>query len=198
MVMQIKLVVVVIVDIGIFLSPINFSSVRISQLKVQWSENYRDQNVPFRKFQPEKRFQKILGDLFRVKTVKMGNYTIFQMFGKQEILQQMFRKLQISNRLPNRYFSKIDVGCPRSLSQIVFQTDIFRKLTLGAPVAGVAWWFWLDALSNVGGRGQRNRVEIARSRFCGLVAEQCSRQNRHVTQASAPEERRLSWLARAH
>ena len=32
--------------------------------------------------------------------------------GKYEILQQMFRKLWISNRLPNRYFPKIDVGCP--------------------------------------------------------------------------------------
>ena len=32
--------------------------------------------------------------------------------GKQEILQQMFRKFKISNRLPNRYFPKIDVGCP--------------------------------------------------------------------------------------
>ena len=28
---------------------------------------YRDQNLPFRKFQPEKRLPKILGDLFRVK-----------------------------------------------------------------------------------------------------------------------------------
>ena len=34
--------------------------------------------------------------------------------GKQEILQQMFRKL--------------------ARSKIVFRTDIFRKLTLGAPV----------------------------------------------------------------
>ena len=32
--------------------------------------------------------------------------------GKQEILQQMFRKFQISNRLPNRYFPKIAAGCP--------------------------------------------------------------------------------------
>ena len=31
------------------------------------SENYRDQNSPFRKFQPKKRVPKILGDLFRVK-----------------------------------------------------------------------------------------------------------------------------------
>ena len=51
----------------------------------------------------------------------MGNYTIFQMFeilgeaGKQEIFQQMFRKLQISDRLPNRYFPRIDVGCPCTL-----------------------------------------------------------------------------------
>ena len=48
----------------------------------------------------------------------MGTYTIFtcsKILGeadKQEILQQMFRKTQISNRLPNRYFTKIDVGCP--------------------------------------------------------------------------------------
>ena len=31
--------------------------------------------------------------------------------GKQEILQLMFQKFQISNRLPSRYFPKIDVGC---------------------------------------------------------------------------------------
>ena len=49
----------------------------------------------------------------------MGNYTNFRCLkilgeaGKQEILQQMFRKFQISNRLPKRYFTKIDVGCPR-------------------------------------------------------------------------------------
>ena len=48
----------------------------------------------------------------------MGNYTIFRCSkilgeaGKQNILQQMFRKFWISNRLPNRYFPKIDVGCP--------------------------------------------------------------------------------------
>ena len=49
----------------------------------------------------------------------MGNCTIFQMFGnlgeadKQGILQQMFQT--------------------NSRSQILFLTDIFRKLTLGAP-----------------------------------------------------------------
>ena len=32
--------------------------------------------------------------------------------GKREILQQMFRKFSISNRLSNIYFPKIDVGCP--------------------------------------------------------------------------------------
>ena len=30
----------------------------------------------------------------------------------QEILQQMFQKFQISNRLPNRCFPKSDFGCP--------------------------------------------------------------------------------------
>ena len=32
--------------------------------------------------------------------------------GKQEILQQMFRKFWISNRLPNRYFPKLTLGAP--------------------------------------------------------------------------------------
>ena len=32
--------------------------------------------------------------------------------GKQEILQQMLQKFLISNRLPNRYFPKIPLGCP--------------------------------------------------------------------------------------
>ena len=48
----------------------------------------------------------------------MGSYTIFRSSkilgdaGKQEILQQLFQKFEISNRLPNRYFPKMDVGCP--------------------------------------------------------------------------------------
>ena len=53
----------------------------------------------------------------------MGNYTfiflgggggskILEEAGKLEILQQMFRKFYISNRLQNRYFPKIVVGCP--------------------------------------------------------------------------------------
>ena len=52
----------------------------------------------------------------------MGNIPLFRgskilgETGKQEILQKMFRN---------------------SSSQIVFQTDIFRKLTLGAPVNSV-------------------------------------------------------------
>ena len=58
-----------------------------------------DQNLPFRKFQPEKRFQKILGDLFRVKIrLKWAIKPFFRcskilgQAGKQGILQQMFRK----------------------------------------------------------------------------------------------------------
>ena len=48
----------------------------------------------------------------------MGNCTILQMFenprrGRQtRNFQQTFRKFQISNRLPNRYFPKIAFGCP--------------------------------------------------------------------------------------
>ena len=35
-----------------------------------------------------------------------------------------------------------------------------RSKILLIPVACVAWRFWLGALSNKGGRGQRNREEI--------------------------------------
>ena len=58
-----------------------------------------DQNLPFRKFQPQKGLLKILGDLFRVKISK--KWTIIPFFrcskilgeaGKQEILQQMVRE----------------------------------------------------------------------------------------------------------
>ena len=65
----------------------------------------------------------------------MGNYPVFQIFeilgeaGKQEILQQMFRKFQISNRLPNRYFPKIVVGCPWMNSKC-FHATIFCLLII--------------------------------------------------------------------
>ena len=81
-------------------------------------ENYRDQNLPFGKFQPEKRLPKILGDLFRVKIrLKWAIIPFFRCsrilgeVGKQEILRS-----------------------ENSRSQIVLRTDIFQKLTLGAPV----------------------------------------------------------------
>ena len=37
--------------------------------------------------------------------------------GKQKSLQQMFRKFEILNHLLNRYFPKIDVGCPWTKEQ---------------------------------------------------------------------------------
>ena len=40
-------------------------SIEFVKLKEQ---SCRDQNLPFRKSQPEKRLPKIVGDLFRVKT----------------------------------------------------------------------------------------------------------------------------------
>ena len=60
----------------------------------------------------------MLGDLFKEKSVKRGIIPFFRCSkilgeaGKQEILQQTFRKFEISNRLPKRYFPKIDVGWP--------------------------------------------------------------------------------------
>ena len=66
-------------------------------------------------------------------------------------------------------------------------------------VACVAWRFWLGALSNKGGRGQRNREEGAeatyfsrgfgarsralRANFAATPLLRPARQNRHATQA---------------
>ena len=47
-------------------------------------------------------------------------------------------------------------------------------------VACVAWRFWLGALSNKGGRGQRNREEIF---LAATPLLRPARQNRHATQA---------------
>ena len=71
-------------------------------------------------------------------------------------------------------------------------------------IACVAWRFWLGALSNKGGRGQRNREEIgaeatwflffsrlrrsfsraSRANFAATPLLRPARQNRHATQAS--------------
>ena len=61
----------------------------------------------FENFSQKKRLPKTLGALLRVKSV---NYTI-QMFENLR-RSSMFRKFSISNRPPNRYFPKTDVGCP--------------------------------------------------------------------------------------
>ena len=49
-------------------------------------------------------------------------------------------------------------------------------------LACVEWRFWLGALSNEGGRGQRNREEIGVGATWPLVRP--DRQNRHATQAT--------------
>ena len=75
-------------------------------------------------------------------------------------------------------------------------------------VACVAWRFWLGALSNKGGRGQRNREEIgaeatcflffsrlrrsfSRANFAATPLLRPARQNRHATQANTSVKRTL-------
>ena len=60
-------------------------------------------------------FSETLYFFFKVCRAVFRCLNILKEAGKEEILQQMFRKFQISNRLPDRYFPKIDVGCPCSL-----------------------------------------------------------------------------------
>ena len=62
----------------------------------------------------------------------------------------------------------------------------FKNMKVGAlklNVACVAWRFWLGALSNKGGRGQRNREEIGAEATTPLLCP--ARQNRHATQANS-------------
>ena len=63
----------------------------------------------------------------------MGNYTILRCSkilgeaGKQEILLQMFRKFYISNRVPNKYFPKIDFGCPCNMPQLLISYTLIKE-----------------------------------------------------------------------
>ena len=79
-------------------------------------------------------------------------------------------------------------------------------------VACVAWRFWSGALSNKGGRGQRNRKEIgagatwflffsrlrrsfsraSRANFAATPLLRPARQNRHATQATWDVDRDVS------
>ena len=90
-----------------------FSSWKSSDPKITATRTFLFENFS------QKRPPKILGELFGVKI--RSKWAIIPCFrcskilgeaGKQEILQKMFRKFYISNRLPNGYFPKIDVGCP--------------------------------------------------------------------------------------
>ena len=72
-----------------------------------------DQNLPFRKFQPEKRLPKILGDLFRVKSVKNGQlYRFFRCSkilgeaGKQEIFTTNVPKIIDLKSFSEQIFSE--------------------------------------------------------------------------------------------
>ena len=115
---------------GIFLSPKNFSSVRISQLKVQWSENYNDQTLPFRKLQPEKRLSRIQTTFQSKNLLKMD---------------KLYNFLDVRKSQERQASKTFNTKCSEnSRSQIVFRTYIFRKFTLGAPVFN--------------GRGQQNIV----------------------------------------
>ena len=82
-------------------------------------ENNRDQNLPFRNFQPEKMLLKILGDLFRVKIRSKG-----------AIMPFLDVRKSFERQASNKFYNKCGEN---SRSQIVFRTDIFRKLTLGVP-----------------------------------------------------------------
>ena len=97
-------VTMIFTPISTYFYPLKFFICSDFVAEVQWSENYRDQNLPLRNCQPEKTLPKILADPFRVKILGGAD--------KHKILQQCSEN---------------------SRSQIVFRTDISGKLTLGAP-----------------------------------------------------------------
>ena len=102
--------------------------------------------LTFSKILAIKRFQKILGDFSKGKNLlKMGNYTIFWMFDNP-------RRDQASNKFYNKCSEN-------SRSQIVVRTDIFRKLTLGAPCMGIGKWPYINEVdSNWLNGGLRNPI----------------------------------------
>ena len=75
--------------------------------------------MTFRKFHPEKRLLKILGHLFRVKIRK--KWAKLPFFRSPRILGEAGKQENFTTNVPkeldlksssNRYFPKIDVGCP--------------------------------------------------------------------------------------
>ena len=116
-------------QIQAYFYPLNFLSVRISQLKVQRSENYRDQNLlTFSKISARKRLPKILDGLFQGKNpLKMGDYTIFQMFENPR------RGRQVRNFTTN--VPKI-LDVKSSSEQIFSENCRWVPLSLGRPKGG--------------------------------------------------------------
>ena len=68
------------------------------------------------------------------------------------------------------------------------RAEVRKSIEFSLPLACVAWRFWLGALSNKGGREQRNREEIGAGAvfifFAASPLVRPARQNRHATQAS--------------
>ena len=86
----------------------------------------------------------------------------------------------------------LTLGCVVvEMSATVYERDNVNVLNNSLEVACVAWRFWLSALSNKGGRGQRNREEIGAGATCLFFSQLVcpARQNRHATQASLEDEK---------
>ena len=85
---------------------------------------------------------------------------------------------------------------------IITDFQLVWQIISTALLAWVAWRFWLGALSNKVGRGQRNREEIGAEQletcfyFIFLAATPLLRpaqQNRHATQATALQQQDWSF-----
>ena len=74
----------------------------------------------------------------------------------------------------------------RSLEVLLYNRRLRKNISTRLNLACVAWRFWLGALSNNGGRGQRNRsfLRASRANFAASPLVRPARRNRHATQTS--------------
>ena len=143
------------VDMGTFLSPKNFSSVRISQLKSSDPKTTRIKTYLFENFSQKKDSRKFQATFLGQKSIKNGQlYHFLDVRKSQE--RQASKKLTThvpkildlkANRLPNRYFPKIDVVCP-----CVVLSSIIRSIELAPEmfcIAVLLIYFYFSSLNLV-------------------------------------------------
>ena len=121
---------------------------------------------------------------FRAKYIDTQIKCFFLMLAKGIV----FSRYTTNSNVCSRNLQSSVRGFIHKINGNTNSNEKFRKherdsLLTVAALACVAWRFWLGALSNKGGRGQRNREEIGAASPLLRPAQQ----NRHATRAIAAQ-----------